>query len=199
MLLKLTHWAFKLDVDVNNLKEKVQIQCLEESSGVKRRQCRTQEELKRCDKVRKRWKEQRHKERVRGKRAIICLSGLITIRLKPDSERKTERRTERDGVLVEVNISQRGYNDRCELGVGLWDCGHWEIEEEEWSRRVIKTRERWGGKVRGEMKTEREKKVTREARSGKTCLKNAPDPPRERQRKKSLTQKALTLFFFSAH
>lgn len=70
-----------------------------------------------------RQKEQRHKERVRGKRAIICLPGLITIRLKPKSEWKTEGRTKRDGVLVEVNISQRGYNDRCELGLGLWDCG----------------------------------------------------------------------------
>lgn len=43
------------------------------------------------------------------------------IRLKLDSERKTERETERDEVLVEVNISQRGYNDQYELGVGLWD------------------------------------------------------------------------------
>lgn len=42
------------------------------------------------------------------------------IRLKLDSERKTEGETERDEVLVEVNISQRGYNDRYELGVGLW-------------------------------------------------------------------------------
>lgn len=81
------------------------------------------EDPERCDRVRKRQKEQRHKERVRGKRAIICLPGLITIRQKPKSEWKTERRTKRDGVLVEVNISQRGYNDRCELGVGLWDCG----------------------------------------------------------------------------
>lgn len=37
------------------------------------------------------------------------------IRLKLDSERKTER----DEVLVEVNISPRGHNDQYELGVGL--------------------------------------------------------------------------------
>lgn len=59
-------------------------------------------------------------------RAIICLPGLIMIRLKLDSETKTER----DEVLVEVNISRRGYNDRYELGVGLWD-----VESEKWRKR----------------------------------------------------------------
>lgn len=92
-------------------------------SGVRGRRHSSQEDLRRCDRVRKRQKEERHKERVRGRRAIICLPGLITIRLKPKSEWKTERRTKRDGVLVEVNISLRGYNDWCELGAGLGDCG----------------------------------------------------------------------------
>lgn len=50
--------------------------------------------------------------------------------------RKTERETERDELLVEVNISQRGYNDRYELGVGLWD------EENGKERKRSKLRER---------------------------------------------------------
>lgn len=64
-------------------------------------------------------------------RAIICLSGIIMMKLKLDSERETER----DELLVEVNISQWGYNDWYELGVGLWNE---ELEEEEQTRKEIK-------------------------------------------------------------
>ena len=56
---------------------------------------------------------------------MIFLSGPIKIKL--DSGWKTDGRTERDEVSVEVNISQRGYNDPCELGLGLWGV---ESEEE---------------------------------------------------------------------
>lgn len=45
--------------------------------------------------------------------AIIRLSGLITIKLKLD-----QRKTERDELLVEVNLSLWGYNDQYELGAG---------------------------------------------------------------------------------
>lgn len=58
------------------------------------------------------------------------------IKLKLDSERKTERETERDELLVEVNISLWGYNDRYELGSGLWD------EESEKERKRSKLGER---------------------------------------------------------
>lgn len=71
-------------------------------------------------------------------RAVICLSGLIMIKLKLDSGRKKESQAERDEVLVEVNISQRGYNDRYELGVGLWDVG----SGKERKRSKLKRRER---------------------------------------------------------
>lgn len=54
--------------------------------------------------------------------------------------------------------------------------------------------------MRGRLETEEgEKEVTREARSGKTCLENALLPPRERLGTASLTKKkkkALTLFLF---
>lgn len=60
------------------------------------------------------------------------------IKLKLDSERKTERETERDELLVEVNISLRGYNDRYELGGGLWD----EESKKERKRSKLKEGER---------------------------------------------------------
>ncbi|CAB1417842.1 unnamed protein product [Pleuronectes platessa] len=41
------------------------------------------------------------------------------IKIKLDSSWKEDGRTERDEVSVEVNVPQRGYNDPCELGVGL--------------------------------------------------------------------------------
>lgn len=103
-------------------------------------------------------------------RAIICLSGLIMIRLKLDSETKTERQTERDEVLVEVNISRRGYNDPYELGVGLWD-----VESEKWRKRR-KLEERKARDWKGEMKTE----VTRGQKWKNLSAKCSSSPERER-------------------
>lgn len=101
------------------------------------------------------------------------------IRQKLDSERKTERQPEGDEVLLEVNISQRGCNGRDELGLGLWDVA----SENE------RKRSKLGGTLRGEeegkMKN-RQTEVTRGARSGKTCLRNALHPLRGRRRKSPL-------------
>lgn len=46
--------------------------------------------------------------------------------------------TERDELLVEVNLSQWGYNDPYELGVGLRDAEG----EKEWKRSKLSSRKR---------------------------------------------------------
>lgn len=85
---------------------------------VKRKQCAIQQETKKSvpEKCGKNWEI----KRVRDIMAIICLTGLIMIRLKLDAER--------DEVLVEVNISQRGCNEWYELGLGHRNEGQTERE-----------------------------------------------------------------------
>lgn len=94
---------------------------------------------------------------------------------------------------MEVNISLWGYNDRYELGVGLWDVE----SEAERNRSEVRGRrhkkmrreEGRGGEGKGKMK-----EVTREEedKSGKTCLQNALHLLRETQRKMIVTKRLFS-------
>lgn len=78
---------------------------------------------------------------------------------------------------MEVNISLWGYNDRYELGVGLWDA---ESEAKRNRSEVRERREkemRRGGRVT-EGQNEGGDKREESDKSGKTCLQNALHPLR---------------------
>ena len=111
---------------------------------------------------------------------MICLGGLIMIRLELDSERRRGSETERDEVLVEVNLSLRGYNDPGELGDGLCDVE----SEKERKRSKLQGgggRGGRGGRGGGDKRGQKWKNLS---------VKCSSSPERERQRRKSPTLRA---------
>ena len=76
------------------------------------------------------------------------------IRLELDSGRRRGSETERDEVLLEVNLSLRGYNDPDELGDGLWDV------ESEKERKRSKLRGGGGGGRRGDERGQKWKNLS---------------------------------------